>query len=46
MEEGCDCIMAIQKKVLGVLKEWDKNVLGELEKRIKKVRRELEMWRR
>ena len=38
MEEGCDCIMAIQKKVLGVLKEWDKNVLGELEKRIKKVR--------
>jgi len=46
MEEGCDCIMAIPKKVLGVLKEWDKNVLGELEKRIKKVRRELEMWRR
>jgi len=38
MEEGCDYIMAIQKKDLEELKEWDKSVLGELEKRIKKVR--------
>jgi hypothetical protein len=42
MEEGRMCVMEIQKKVLGDLKDWDSNVLGYLEKRIKKVKRELE----
>jgi hypothetical protein len=36
----------IQRKLLGELWEWDRNVLGELESRIKKVKRELEKWRR
>jgi hypothetical protein len=34
------------KKVLGELWRWDKNVLGDLEKRIGKVKRELENCRR
>jgi hypothetical protein len=32
--------------VLGDLVDWSKNVLGDLEKRIKKIKKELEVWRR
>jgi hypothetical protein len=46
MEEGCKSMMEIQRKVLGELWEWDKNILGELEKRIKKARSDLESCRR
>ena len=36
MEEGWNSMMQMQMKVLGDLWEWDRNILGELEKRIKK----------
>ena len=42
---GVSCIMEIQRKVLQELWEWDRNVLGELEKHISKVK-ELERCRR
>jgi hypothetical protein len=32
--------------VLGHLADWSKNVLGDLEKRISKLKKELERWRR
>ena len=38
-------LMEIQKQLLTDLWEWDKHVLGELEKRIKGVMRELEISR-
>jgi hypothetical protein len=34
------------KGVLGELVDWSRNVLGDLEKRIKKLKKELEGWRR
>jgi hypothetical protein len=34
------------KCVLGDLVDWSKNVLGDLEKRISKLKKELEKWRR
>jgi hypothetical protein len=34
------------KGVLGELVDWNRNVLGDLEKRISKLKKELEMWRR
>jgi hypothetical protein len=46
INEGEVSIMKIQKKVLGELWSWDKNVLGDLEKRISRVKRELENCRR
>ncbi|WVZ92789.1 hypothetical protein U9M48_038829, partial [Paspalum notatum var. saurae] len=36
----------IQKKILGVLHNWDRNVLGELQRRISKVKKDLERCRR
>jgi hypothetical protein len=39
-------MMEIQKRVLGDLWTWDKEVLGELEKRINKAKRDLERCRR
>jgi hypothetical protein len=38
--------MDIQGEVLEELWVWDKDVLGELERRIKKVKKDLESWRR
>jgi hypothetical protein len=32
--------------VLGGLTDWSKNILGDLDERISKVKKELEMWRR
>ncbi|XP_021304035.1 uncharacterized protein LOC110430565 [Sorghum bicolor] len=46
MEEGCNTMMQMQMKVLGDLWEWDRNILGDLEKRIKKVKSELDTCRR
>jgi hypothetical protein len=34
------------KEVLGQLVDWSKNVLGDLDKRISKLRKELEKWRK
>jgi hypothetical protein len=34
------------KGVLGGLMDWNRNILGDLEKRISKVKKELEYWRR
>jgi hypothetical protein len=39
-------VMAAVKGVLGYLVDWSRNVLGDLEKRIKKIKKELEEWRR
>jgi hypothetical protein len=39
-------VMDVQSKVLQNLWVWDKNVLGELEKRIKKTKKVLEDCRR
>ena len=39
IEEGCRGMMEIQRKILGELWEWDRNILGELEERIKKNQR-------
>jgi hypothetical protein len=38
--------MGAVRGILGVLVDWSKNVLGDLEKRIKKLKKELEEWRR
>jgi hypothetical protein len=46
MEAGDANVIQIQKKILGELHNWDRNVLGELERRISKVRKELERCRR
>jgi len=46
MKEGASSVMEIQNCVLRDLHDWDKNVLGELEKRINKVKKELEHCRR
>jgi hypothetical protein len=46
MEDGASNLIEVQKKVLGDLMEWDRNVLGELEGRICKVKKELEFCRR
>jgi hypothetical protein len=46
LEEGCHNLVEVQKKILGDLWEWDMNALGELEKRIDNVKRELEKCRR
>lgn len=40
------CLMDGLKKVASSLKEWDSNVLGDLQKRIKEKKRELEIIRR
>jgi hypothetical protein len=45
MEKGKTCVMDLQGEVLEELWVWDKDVLGELERRIKKVKKELESWR-
>jgi len=39
IEEGYRGMMEIQRKILGELWEWDRNILGELEERIKKNQR-------
>jgi len=39
-------VVQAQKNLLGDLREWDRNVLGELEKRISQVKKELEWCRR
>ena len=44
--EGGVSLMEIQSQVLGELWQWDHEVLGVLEKRIKNARRELERCRR
>jgi len=46
LEFGAVEMVEIQKKILGDLKEWDRNVLGELEKRISRVKKELKCYRR
>jgi len=46
MEEGCNSMMERQRKVLGDLWDWDRNILGELEKRIKRLKSVLERCRR
>jgi len=46
MEDGVSNVMDVQKKVLGNLWEWVRNVLGELDERISKFKKELEFWRR
>ena len=38
-------MVEMQKNVLCDLWEWDRNVLGELERRIKRAKRELENFR-
>ncbi|KAG0529775.1 hypothetical protein BDA96_05G126000 [Sorghum bicolor] len=43
---GTSTLLELQGQVLGELWEWDRLVLGELEKRIKNARRELERCRR
>lgn len=46
MELGAVEMVEIQKKILGDLWEWDRNVLGESEKRINRVKKDLEWYRR
>jgi hypothetical protein len=46
MYSGAVGMMWIQRRILSDLWEWDRNVLGELEKRINKVKKELEKCRR
>ena len=46
LETGDVSLMEVQKRVLKELWAWDKDVLGELERRIKNARRELERCRR
>jgi hypothetical protein len=46
MKEGASSVMEIQNCVLQDLHDCDKNVLGELGKRINKVKKELEHCRR
>jgi hypothetical protein len=46
LEAGARDVVELQKKVLQELHDWDKNVLGQLEKRISKVKKELENCRR
>jgi len=41
MGEGSANIVEMQRKMLSELWQWDRNVLGELEKRINKVKKEL-----
>ena len=45
LEEMYDSMLEMQKNVLCDLWEWDRNVLGELERRIKRAKRELENCR-
>jgi len=42
LHEGTATLLELQGRVLGELWEWDRVVLGELEKRVKKAKRELE----
>jgi len=44
--EGNTTILELQSRVLGELWEWDRSVLGALEKRVKNARRELDRCRR
>jgi len=46
MEEGELCMVEVQKRMLSDLWIWDREVLGEMERRIKNSRRELERCRR
>ena len=46
MERGEGSVMAALKAVAGGLKNWSSNVLGDLEKRAKKLKKELEGCRR
>jgi hypothetical protein len=39
-------LMGAVRGVLGDLVDWSRNVLGDLEKRISKVKKELEVWRK
>ncbi|XP_071674413.1 uncharacterized protein [Lolium perenne] len=39
-------VMGAVKGVLGELVDWSRNILGDLEKRISKLKKELEAWRR
>lgn len=44
--DGTTTLLELKSQVLGELWEWDRLVLGELEKRVKNARRELERCRR
>ena len=46
ISEGEVSLMEIQSRVLGELWQWDREVLGALERRIKNAKRELDRWRR
>ena len=46
MEEGELCMVEVQKRMLSDLWIWDREVLGEMERRIKNSKRELERCRR
>jgi hypothetical protein len=39
-------VAGAMKGVLGDLREWSRDVLGDLDKRISKIKKELELWRR
>jgi len=46
ISEGEVSLMEIQSRVLGELWQWDREVLGALERRIKNAKRELDRWRK
>ena len=46
LEGGAGSIRDILKVVAGGLTDWSRNVLGDLEKRVKQAKKELEMCRR
>ena len=45
-DEGERCLLDNIRGVSASLKDWSVNVLGDLEKRLKKAKKELEKWRR
>jgi len=46
IDAGAVTLVDIQRNILGDLKEWDRNVPGVLEKRISRLKKELEICRR
>ncbi|WVZ57425.1 hypothetical protein U9M48_007811 [Paspalum notatum var. saurae] len=46
IKSGCTEMLEIQKNILGDLHDWDKSVLGELERRINNTKKELDRYRR
>jgi hypothetical protein len=44
--DGNSTLLELQSQVLGELWEWDRSILGDLEKRVKNAKRELEKCRR